>query len=144
MHWTPPKLCSSITRLRLKEQQESYLRKNSGVVTALCITNCIQHSDCGIISHRQPYFQKLLGLKIVTVEVPHPRAWQQLLLLKTTFSEEIPFQDQISDWIFSSFSLGCMQNIKVFQRSGKTKMNPKDMTKLQLNLSVFWKINYQV
>lgn len=42
MHWTPPKLSSSITRLRLKEQQESYLRKNSGAVTALCITNCIQ------------------------------------------------------------------------------------------------------
>lgn len=139
--------------LRLKEKRGSYLRKNSGAVTMLCIINSVQHANHGSISHSQSYLcQKLLRLKVVTAEVPRPCSWYQLLLWKQYFQRSFfPFQDQITDQIFSTLfiwmhikSQGQIKETHTKRNKTKPKSTLQDLPKLQPNLSAFWKLNHQL
>lgn len=80
-HWHRyPKTQRAVRRLFKEEQWCSH-----NIVHHQVCTTC---SNYGSISHRQSYLcQKLLRLKTVTMEVPQPCAWYQMLLWKQYFQK---------------------------------------------------------
>lgn len=93
----------------------------------LCIISCVQHANCGSISHSQSYLcQKLLRLKTVTAEVPQPSAWYQLLLWKQYFQKSFlsisgPDTQPDFQFLFIRVHIKCQGIPKVTENKTKKK-----------------------